>query len=82
VDTYAAYAFRGRVVRFSPTGRLRDYSLFLAYSAGVIRTADQERIPIEELAARLQTGGSRWGLVVRLTGSDERDLVFEVATAG
>lgn len=57
-------------------------SLPAAGVAGAVRTADEQRVPVEQVMARVQAIARKWGLSARLVTSDERELAFDVTTAG
>jgi hypothetical protein len=82
VEDIAPVAFRGRIVRFKPRGKRRQWRVVVVESGEAIRTAEQQGIADAMLVARIQSLAHAWGLSARLVSSDDFAMVFEIAMAG
>jgi hypothetical protein len=81
MDDCSSYAFGGCLVRFSPIGQPPQYRVFLAGSASVIRTAEEHRLPEEQLVARVEAIASS-GARLPVSRADDRELEFEIGMVG
>jgi hypothetical protein len=82
VEDIAPVAFRGRIVRFVPRGKPRQWRVVVAESTEAIGMAEQQRIPDAQLVARIQALAHGWGLSARLVSSEDYVMLFEVGMAG